>query len=201
MKVIDAILSRRSTRNFLSKDVPFEKVMDCIEAAQWAPSAGNLQNTRFILVTDEEKKQEVANVCVDQQWMVQAPYLVVFCNEPEDIVKEFEDRGEKYAREATAASVMNFLLAAQENGLATCWVGAFDEMGLRRVLQMPDDVVPEAIVAVGYAFESPKSSRISVDLITYFDTFGNKKRKKKGLLAELKNALKKSSSDRKGSLP
>lgn len=190
MKVIDAIFSRRSVREFKDKDVPFEKIMDCVEAASWAPSAGNLQNVRFVIVRNEKSKRAVTSASYDQQWLMQAPCLVVVCNDPSDVVKSFPDDGERFASHAAAASAMNFMLAAQELGLSTCWVGAFDSFALSRDLNIPNSVIPEIVIAVGYAFESPKSSRLSPELLVHFDSWGTKTSKGIGVIHSVKQSVK-----------
>ncbi len=199
-----AIRSRRSVRKFLDKAVPFDRLMDCIDAGNWAPSAGNLQNVRFLIVEKEETKQLLANACFDQQWMVTAPYIIVLCNDPKEVLLQFGDRGEKYASQAAAAAAMNIMIEAYDHGLATCWVGAFDEHAIRRALNMPEEIIPEIIIPIGFAAEAPHSSRVSADLITFFEEWGKRLRPgHRGIIRDLAHAASKKlkSLGKKGSIP
>ncbi len=203
MKVSDAIFDRRSIRHFADKEVPFERIMDCIEAASWAPSAGNLQNVRFVIVRDEKKRQMVTDACLEQQWMMQAPCHVVICSDPTDIVKIFPEQGAKYAQQTAAAAAQNFCLMATELKLGTCWVSAFDDFALARDLGVPSHVHPEVVIALGYPLESPKSSRIAVDLITFFESWGARVGKRKGIVESATHSIQKKlkSLNKKGMLP
>jgi len=128
-----------------------------LDAGLEAPSAGNLQNWKFILVKGHEKRQAIANAAVQQYWIAQAPAVIVVCSMQEKVKSFYGIRGDRlYSIQACAAAIQNMLLAAHSLGVASCWVSAFDEDMLRRALNIPDKVRIQAILPMGYATEYPK---------------------------------------------
>ena len=114
--VLKLIATRRSIRKY--KDIPVEwtKMVDILEAGRCAPSCGNLQNWKFIVVTEPEAKHKVAEACVKQYWMEQAPVLIVICSNPDKAEKHYGVRGEKlYSVQNGAAAAMNMILAASSS--------------------------------------------------------------------------------------
>ena len=203
MRCGDVIKERRSIRKFRSKSVPFEKIMDCIDIARWVPTPSNLQNVRFIVVQDKKKIDLIAPACAGQQWIASAPGIIVICNDPEKIIRDFDKLGKKYAEQSAAAAAMLFMLAAHEQKLATCWVGAFDEKVIRRELRIPDNVIPEIVIPLGYANESARGSRLTADLVTFFDDWDNRYMSHSGVMKNLSAGLrhKIKSINKKGNLP
>ncbi len=150
MDVLDVIRSRRSVRDFSDRRIPAEAVDALVEAIRWAPSAGNLQSRKFYFVFDREVKERLAAAALSQSFIARAPLAVVACLDRRISVR-YGDRGVNlYAIQDVSASIMNLMLAAQERGLGTCWVGAFNEFDVADVLELPDHLRPVAIVPVGY---------------------------------------------------
>lgn len=176
MDVDTAILNRRSIRNYkVDKSVPNETVAEILDIARFAPSSGNLQNWKVILVADPGRKEELANAALKQKWITTCPVLLVICNNSADVKRLYKDRGETlYSIQNVAVFVNNILLAAHSLGLGTCWIGAFDPDAVKMVLRIPEGVEPEAIVALGYAAEELEApSRKTIDQFTFFETWGN----------------------------
>src|SRR3990167_6576945 len=146
MELDKCITNRRSIRSYLPKDVGLNKIMDIIESASYAPSAGNIQNWSFIVVKDKKRKTDIAVACLKQYWMIDAPIHVIVCNKLEKIKRFYGSKGELvYSSQACAAAIENMLLKSYDLGLGSCWIGAFDENALKRILKVPDDVKIEAI--------------------------------------------------------
>lgn len=159
MDVLECIFTRRSVRKFSDAPVEWEKVGILVEAAAHAPSSGNLQNWKFVVVTDKNKRAEIAESALQQRWIAKAPVHIVVCAEPEKVEQFYGIRGERlYSIQNCGAAIENLLLAAHELGLAGCWVGAFEEEMLKRVLGIPDNIRPQAIVPIGYPDEKPKET-------------------------------------------
>ena len=157
MDTLDAIKKRRSIRKYLDVPVEWYKVTKILEAGKQAPSSGNLQNWRFIIVTDKKMRRKLAEASLQQYWMESAPVHIVVCSQL-TIAKQFYGlRGERfYTIQNCAAAIQNMLLAAHSLGLGSCWVGAFDEGKLKTLLDIPEDVRPEAIITIGYPDENPE---------------------------------------------
>ncbi len=169
MEVREAIEKRKSVRKFTSKSVDIELIEELLYYANKAPSAGNLQARDFIIVTDEEQKEKLAIASYNQNFIKEAPIVVVFCANLNRI-SPYGERGRKfYCLQDVAASIQNFLLVAVDAGLSTCWVGAFDDNEVCKILDLPPHIKPVAIVPVGYAGEEPyKTDRINIkELIHY----------------------------------
>ena len=132
MHVMEAVLKRRSIRKY--KDIPVEqaKIIPLLEAARNAPSGGNIQDWKFIVVTDKERRHRIAEACLKQFWMETAPVYIVIVSNPEKSVHHYGERGKFYATQSCAAAAQNILLMATAQGLATCWVSAFDEPLLKQ---------------------------------------------------------------------
>lgn len=175
MDVKEAVINRRSIRNYLDKPVPNELISQILDVARFAPSSGNLQNWKVVLVSNPDKKSELATAALKQKWIMTAPVLLVVCNNLPDVKRLYKERGEfLYSIQNVAVFIQNILLIAHSLGLATCLVGAFDPDAVRRVLRIPDDAEPEAIVALGYpAEEVDAPSRKAVDQFTFFEFWGS----------------------------
>lgn len=175
MDTLECIATRRCIRKFLDIPVEFEKVGNILDAGRYAPSAGNLQDWKFILVTDKEARQDVAGACVEQHWIGSAPVIIVVCTDPERTKRFYGDQGEKFSIQNGAAAVQNMLLAAHEQGLGACWVGAFEDFALKRVLNIPDSVIVQAVVPVGYPDEQvPMPMRMTLENTTFIGSWGNR---------------------------
>lgn len=169
MEVVDAIFGRRSIRKYKNKEVEKEKILEILEAAIWAPNSGNSQTWRFFVVRNEAIKQKIAKAAYNQQFIAEAPIVIVVCYDKEEMSWYYGKRGvELYAIQDTAAAIQNMLLAAYNLGLGSCWVGAFDEQKIAKILKLPKNYRPVAIVTIGYADEKPKSSRKPLSKVVKF---------------------------------
>ena len=176
MDVFDAIRTRRSIRQFSDTPVEWENVVKILEAGSLAPSSGNIQNWRFIVVTGKEVKAKLADACLEQLWIENAPVIIVVISENITIEKLYGKRGkELYAKQNCAAAIENMLLTAHSLGLGACWVGAFEDEAVRRVLSVPEQVSVEAVIPIGYSIEKPpEPMHYSLENITFFEEYGNK---------------------------
>jgi len=166
-------MRRRSVRAYTSKEVSEEEVEKLIEAARWAPSAGNIQPWEFVIVTNAETKRRLADAALHQTFIEEAPVVIVVCANLERSSWGYGSRGVSlYCLQDTAAATENMLLAATALGLATCWVGAFHEDEAAKVINTPRNVRPVAIIPVGRAAEKPTAPRKrSLREIVHYETF------------------------------
>tara|TARA_Y100000310_G_scaffold341787_1_gene442130 strand:+ start:29158 stop:29823 length:666 start_codon:yes stop_codon:yes gene_type:complete len=157
MEVFDAIRSRRSIRKYQDKQVPWDNIVTIMQAGKYAPSAGNLQNWKFIVVKDDTKRQGIAKACLGQDWMEQAPVFIAVIGEPERARMYYGTRGARlYTIQGCAAAIENMLLTAHSLGLGTCWVGAFDEDEIFRILNLAEEKIVQGIITIGYPDEKPE---------------------------------------------
>lgn len=150
MSVLDTIKRRRSIRDFEDREIPEETVDALIEAIRWAPSAGNLQSRKFYFVFNPDLKKGLVRSALNQSFIARAPLAVVACADRR-ISSRYGERGvHLYSIQDVAASVMNMMLVAHEMGLGSVWVGAFDESGVCKILDLPGNLRPVALIPIGY---------------------------------------------------
>jgi len=173
MDVLEAIKSRRSIRAFKNQDVPAEIVEELIDAARWAPSAGNIQPWEFIIVQKPKIKRKLVEAALGQTFIEEAPVVIVVCANEERSSQGYGVRGETlYCIQDIAAAIQNIHLTAYSLGLGTCWVGAFGEEETREILKIPRGIRPVAIIPVGYPAEAPTArSRRPISQIVHYETF------------------------------
>ena len=173
LDVIEAIKERRSIRSFTTDDVSEEAVKQLIEAARWAPSAGNTQPLELVVVRDPKVKRSLAVAALNQMFILKAPVVFVVCADTTRSKRGYGGRGEKlYSIQDTAAATEIILLTAHELGLATCWVGAFNEKDVAKAINAPKNTKPLAIIPVGYPAMKPTApKRRAVDEIVHYETF------------------------------
>ena len=166
--LIDAIKERRSFRQFETTPIHEPTIGRLLESAHLAPSAGNLQPWKFVVVRQENLRQKLARAAHGQEFIVDAPVSIVVCAEPERSAARYGDRGsELYCVQDTAAATQNILLTATAYGLGSCWVGAFDEAAVREGLGLDDSLRPMALIPLGYpATEADEVAHRSLDEIT-----------------------------------
>ena len=177
MNLNKTIQNRHSVRRFTSKKPDWRDIIECIDSARYAPMAGNIFSLKFIVVSDKEKIQKLADAA-QQHFIAQAHYVVVACTNPKRTIN-FHEQGEKFCRQQAGAAIQNFLLKIQEAKLATCWVGHFVEEQVKSTLQIPEDIQVEAIFPIGYELgKTEKRRKIDFNQVLYFDKYKNKKMKK-----------------------
>jgi nitroreductase len=142
---------RYSVRSFdPTEDVSPEVVERLLQAAIQAPSAGNRQPWHFYVVRNAGVQQGLAAAAYGQEFVTQAPVVIVVCADPERSAERYRHRGrDLYCLQDTAAAAEHILLAAVASGLGGCWIGAFDERRTAGVLGLPHQHRPIAILPIG----------------------------------------------------
>jgi len=171
MDVFDAIRTRRSIRKYKDQEVPWDNIVTILQAGKYAPSAGNLQNWKFIVVKNDAKRKTIAKACLEQEWMEIPPIHIVVVAEPMKAERHYGTRGARlYTIQGCAAAIENMLLTAHSLGLGSCWVGAFDEDEIWRVLGLPEECSVQGIITIGYADETPQPPpKHRIEHIMFFD--------------------------------
>ncbi|MBC7318248.1 nitroreductase family protein [Candidatus Bipolaricaulota bacterium] len=158
VEVFEAIRARRSVRRYQSAPVSDEVLTELLSAAVMAPSAGNAQPWRFIVVRDQRLREGLVSAAYGQSFLAEAPVVIVVCADLERARRTYRERGETlYCLQDTAAAIQNLLLAATAKGLGTCWVGAFDEGKVAELLTLSKNLRPVALIPVGKPAESPQA--------------------------------------------
>ena len=172
MNCLEAIEGRRSVRKYKDRSIGKEVIRELLKAAQMAPSAGNLQARDFIVISEKRVKEQLTKAALGQSFIEQAPVVIVAVANIERSSLRYGSRGELYAIQDATGSVMNLLLAAYSMGLATCWVGAFDENAVSILFGLPQKIKPVAIIPVGYSDEKPDAPpRMELDKVVHWETW------------------------------
>lgn len=159
MDFFELIQRRRSVRVYAPAPVEEAKLRAILEAANRAPSAGNLQAYEIYLVRNRNVRVALARAALEQWFISEAPVALVFCAHAERSAARYGRRGAQlYALQDATIACAFAMLAANALGLGTVWVGAFDEEGVRRALGAPEGHRPIAILPLGYPAEQPAAT-------------------------------------------
>jgi len=159
MELTDVLKSRRSIRAFTGRQVEQEKLQRVLEAASCAPSAGNLQAFEIYVVTDRSQRLALAKAALGQEFLASAPVALVFCASPARNVGRYGERGKRlYALQDATIACTYAMLAVTDLGLATVWVGAFNDDAVSSALRLPEGIHPVAMLPIGYAAEQPEAT-------------------------------------------
>lgn len=153
MELWEAIRQRRSIRKYKGQPVEEEKLNRVLEAGRLAPSAGNRQEWRYVIVRDEATRRKLAEAANGQQFVAEAAVVIACCAGGADHVMSC---GQPSYSIDVAISVDHMTLAAVEEGLGTCWIGAFKEPAVKALLGIPEEVRVVELLALGYPDMEPK---------------------------------------------
>ena len=177
MDIYDVIRTRRSVRAYRPDPIPEEVLTRVLDAARVAPSAGNRQPTRLILVAEPEARQKLAEMCGDQGFIGEAPIVVVACGRGANLRSPAAKPHYKTIVDATLV-LDHLTLAARAEGLGTCWIGVLGEKANEKVMDflgVPEDTEVVGITPLGYpkddAFKEP-GSRISREEFVRWERWG-----------------------------
>jgi nitroreductase len=169
MELKEAIKQRRSVRDYQDIPVPEDKLLKVLEAARLAPSGSNRQPWKFVVVKDSKTRQKLAKAAMEQTWIATAPVviaavatmpgLMMICEVPDYPVD-------------LAIAVDHMTLAAADEGLGTCWIGAFSQEKVHDILGIPKKYQVVALLPLGFPKQpaSPKT-RKSLNEIICYETF------------------------------
>lgn len=171
MSVMNVIRARRSVRAYKDQPLP-EAVLDSVmEAARLAPSGKNLQPWKFILVKDPAMRLKLAEASRAQYFIAQAPVIIVACGYPDRCYQRQGNYMTSWPIDVSIA-LDHLMLKAQEEGLGTCWIGAFEETTVKALLQIPPDVKVLALTPLGFPNEAPADrGRRSLDRILCYEKY------------------------------
>ncbi len=186
--ILNLMKNRRSIRKYSTRKVSRKILNEILDAARWAPSAHNAQPWRFMILNETEEKKVLAEVMA-KAWIMdlvknqiplehakelakrsierftRAPTLIISCVSRTDIPKHTDESGNRVegelAIQSLGAAIQNMLLAAHSRGLGACWfcAPAFCKPEVRKILRLPDEFEPQALITLGYAAEKPEAPR------------------------------------------
>jgi len=166
MEAMEAILTRRSIRRYTDKKVSDEIVKELLEAGMSAPSAGNEQPWHFVAITDHKILDEIPKIHPHSGMLKEAPLAILICGD------ESLQKYQGYWVQDCSAATENILIAANAIGLGGVWLGVYPiedrVVGIRKLLGMPEKVIPFALLSIGYpAEQKPPANRYDESRVHY----------------------------------
>ncbi len=171
MEVFEAIKIRRSVRSYKAEAVPEGKLKKVLEAARLAPSAHNEQEWKFVVVRDAQKRKELAEAALNQNFIAEAPIVIVaVALNPDHIMSS----GVPAFAVDLAIAVDHMTLKATEEGLGTCWIGAFSQEKVKKVLEIPERYKVVVLLPLGFPADTPEpKSRKNIEEIVCYENFSD----------------------------
>ena len=146
-----AILTRRSIRKYKPQAVPDEIITELLTAAMSAPSAGNEQPWEFVVINDRKLLDRIPEFHPYATMLKEAPVAILVCGD----LKREKHKG--YWVQDCSAATENILIAVNEKKLGAVWLGIYPReervAGLRKLLGIPENIVPFSLIAIGYPAE------------------------------------------------
>ena len=171
MEFYDVIKKRKSIRKYKSDPIPDDVLNRILDAGRIAPSAKNIQPWHFVVIKDPEMKKKVAEASRGQHWMADADVIVCGCALMDIVWSRMGGYMSSFAVDITIA-MDHMILAAANEDLGTCWIGAFDEKQVKELLQVPDNVHVVALTPIGYpAQEAKERGRKTLSEIVSYEKF------------------------------
>lgn len=157
MEFFEVIRNRHSIRGFTTQVVEPEKVQAILDAANAAPSAGNLQGYEIFAVTNRDVLCALMRAAYEQEFIAQAQMALVFCAHPARSAVKYGERGiQLYCIQDATIACAYAQLAATALGLASVWVGAFNDARVSAALGIGDELKPVVILPLGYPGKEPE---------------------------------------------
>ena len=147
MDLFEAVEKRRSIRKFKTDPVPVEDLKKILEAGRLAPSGGNHQPWSFVVVRDSETKKALANAANLQRFIADAGIVLVALGDP--------SASRSLHRQDPMIAIEHMVLAATALGYGTCWIGAFNEDEVKKIVKVPENLVVIALLPIGVPDEKP----------------------------------------------
>ncbi|NLM96653.1 MAG: nitroreductase [Halanaerobiaceae bacterium] len=170
MSFLELVKKRYSVRDYKDMAVEREKILQVLEAARYAPSACNIQPWHFIVLTDGEIKNRIAET-YSRDWLRKAPVIIVACGDHSISWKRND--GKDHCDIDLGIVVEHMALAAADIGLGTCWICAFDAKKCHEILELPDNLEVVALLPLGYPVdkEIAEKKRKSIEEIVSWNHY------------------------------
>jgi len=153
MNFLELAKQRCSVRNFEPTKVEDEKLKQILEAGRVAPTAASRQPQSFLVINSEEGFERLKSIGFNTS----APLVIITCGDHDQVwTREIDDKSMLDVDIAIATDHM--MLAADDLGLSSCWLGYFDINVLRDTFNIPENLEPISILIIGYAKEGEKKS-------------------------------------------
>lgn len=170
----ETVRHRRSVRKYQSgRPIEEEKLHAILETACAAPSAGDLQSYRIMVVTDYQERDALRHAAHEQSFLAEAPICLVFCADAARAGERYGERGSKlYALQDATIATAYAQLAVVAAGLGSTWIGDFDQEKVSKLLKLKENLCPVALLSIGYPAELPPLTprRLLSEVVSFRNT-------------------------------
>ena len=181
MNVYDAIKSRRTIRKFTQEPLNYDDLVKLVDCARVAPYGANLQPLKYMIITDTAILKELYPLT---KW---AGYLDWEPSEDERptayiaVINDTDIKPTANTECDSGAAVMSMILAAEEMGIGSCWLGALQRDKIKELLKLDEKYDVTYLLALGYSAQGGKEVEMADDVKYYFTENGNVRVPKRGM--------------------
>ena len=169
--LMDIIEERKSVRSYKPQEIEEEKLNYILDAFRLAPSAKNLQPWKLVVVKNNKIIKDLAIACNNQTFLEEAPVIIAACANEQEAYGVMGGYMNSYPIDI-ALALEHLILAATEQGLGTCWIGAFKEQLVKDILGVPDEVRVVALTPLGYPLrDATRRGRKPLSEIVSYDRY------------------------------
>lgn len=178
MDLYDIVKNRRTVYSFSPRKVDEELIIKLLDAAHLAPAAGGIHEYEFVVVTEQQKKDKISELCLTPN-INSAPFIIIVICNPSKLKTVFdEEETNTFCIENAALAIENILLYAAQQGLGSAWIATMQQKGIKNLLGIPDNYLIRGVIPVGYPLDSgsgaPQTSIPVLKEITHVESFNNK---------------------------
>lgn len=166
--VLETIVNRRSIRKFKDREIEEGKIKKILEAAIWAPSAGNMQPWIFVVVKNKKNVEKIKAV---SPGMFDLPNVIIVVCRDMEIAKKAGN--EIFSLMDISMATQNILLETYDLGLGSCPIKSFSQKAVQKLLDLPENILPELLVSIGYPDEAPTAPKRKEETF-YIEKYGGK---------------------------
>ena len=161
MSLLDLIFGRRSIRRYRSEPIPDDVLKNILEAGRLAPSADNAQPWHFVVITEPEIKEKLSRGRWNR-FIKDSAATIVGCGYAAN----------EWSTIDVTIALENMVIAAEAQGVGSCWIGDFEEEEVKELLGIPDNLKVVGLVSFGYPAEKPNPpSKKSLEAIVHYNRF------------------------------
>ena len=172
------VKKRKSVKNFLNRKAPWKLVLEAVDSSLQGPFAGNHNHLKFLIVEEPDTIKYISQQC-EQEFITQAEILVLVLSDDTNLEKMYEERGRVYSRQQAGAAIQTMLLKLVDLGLASCWIGSYDDEKIKDKLNIPRHIQIEAILPIGYENikdKTPRKPKKTLDVSLFWEKWNQKRR-------------------------
>jgi nitroreductase len=168
MDIYEIIKTRKSVRSYKPDEVEPEKLKRVLEAVRLAPSASNRQEWRFVVARNPDTRKQLARAASGQAFVAEAPVVLACCADSDGHIMRC---GHPSFLIDVAIAADHLTLAAAAEGLGTCWIGAFDQQAVKKILDIPEHIQVVQLMPLGYPTNPTQiyKNRLELEKTVFYD--------------------------------